>query len=106
MLLYDPLGDLVSLDGATGNTPERSVVTNPAQGIWTVRVEAVEVYKTDLFRLYLNTKSQNSSSYSKEKINHQQPPFDIIAPHPASDSILGSADDTASPFTIWLPIVP
>jgi subtilisin family serine protease len=106
MLLYDPLGDLVSLDGATGNTPERAVVSDPAQGIWTVHVEAVEVYKTDLFRLYLNTKNQNSSSYSKENFNHQQPPFDIIAPHPASDSILGSADDTASPFTIWLPIVP
>lgn len=106
MLLYDPLGDLVSLDGATGNTPERAVVTNPEPGTWTVRVEAIEVYKTDLFRLYLKTKSQNSTSDTKENINYQLPPFDIIAPQPTTDSDLGTADDTSSPYNIWLPIVP
>ena len=106
MLVYDPDGNLVSLDGATGNTPERAVITDPNPGIWTIHIEAIEVYKTDLFRLYLKTEYRNSASDSKKMINHLVPPFDIITQHPVTDSILGTADDTATPYIIWLPIVP
>lgn len=106
MLVYDPLGVLIPQDGATGNTPERAVITDPVPGVWTVQIEAVEVYKTDLFQLYLKTENRNSVSESKENINYQLPPFDIIAPQPATDSNLGTADDTAISYNIWLPIVP
>jgi len=34
MLVYDPEDNLVSLDGATGNTPERAVILDPSPGIW------------------------------------------------------------------------
>lgn len=106
MLVYDPDGSLISLDGATGNTPERAVITDPSPGIWTIQIAAIEVYKTDLFRLYLKTEYRNSTSDSKKMINHLVPPFDIITQHPVTDSILGTADDTAIPHIIWLPIVP
>jgi hypothetical protein len=106
MLVYDPDGSLVSLDGATGNTPERAVITDPSPGIWTIQIAAIEVYKTDLFRLYLKTEYRNSTSDSKKMINHLVPPFDIITQHPVTDSILGTADDTVTPYNIWLPIVP
>jgi serine protease AprX len=55
MLIYDPDGSLTSLDGATGNTPEQAVITNPIPGTWIVQIEAIEVYKTDQFALYLST---------------------------------------------------
>lgn len=55
MLIYDPDSGLTSLDGATGNTPERAEITNPIPGTWIVQIEAIEVYKTDQFALYLNT---------------------------------------------------
>jgi hypothetical protein len=106
MLIYDPTGNLVSLDGATDNTPERAVITDPDPGTWTIRIGAIEMYDTDLFLLYLNTEYRNSTSDSKEMINHLVPPFDIITQHPVIDSILGTADDTATPYNIWLPIVP
>ncbi|MBE9473737.1 MAG: S8 family serine peptidase [Chloroflexi bacterium] len=106
MLVYDPDGNLVSLDGATGNTPERAVITDPVPGIWTIRIEAIEVYKTDLFRLNLKTEYRNSASNSKKMISHLVPPFDIITQHPVIESILGTADDTATTYIIWLPIIP
>ena len=106
MLVYDPDGNLVSLDGATGNTPERAVITGPSPGIWTIRIEAVEVYKTDLFRLYLQTDDQQSAADSNEISDRQQFPFDIITQHPVLEPILGTADDTAKTYNIWLPIIP
>jgi hypothetical protein len=50
------------------------------------------VYKTDLFRLYLQTEPH--------------PQFDIISQHPASESIPGTGDDTTSSHIIWLPLIP
>jgi subtilisin family serine protease len=102
LLVFDPAGNLVSLDGATGNTPERAVIIDPVPGTWTICIEAIEVYKTDLFRLFL----KNSTSDSQEMINHLVPPFDIIAQHPSTDPFSGTADDSATPYIIWLPILP
>jgi hypothetical protein len=106
MLVYDPDGNLVSLDGATGNTPERAVITGPSPGIWTIHIEAVEVYKTDLFRLYLQIDYQQSTADSNEISDRQQFSFDIITQHPVIDPILGTADDTATTYNIWLPFIP
>jgi hypothetical protein len=106
MLVYDPAGNLVSLDGATGNTPERAVISDPSPGIWTIHIEAVEVYKTDLFRLYLQTDYQQSTADSNEISDRQQFPFDIITQHPVTEPILGTADDTIKTYNIWLPIIP
>ena len=106
MLVYDPDGNLVSLDGATGNTPERAVITGPSPGIWTIHIVAVEVYKTDLFRLYLQTDYQQSTADSNEISDRQQFSFDIITQHPVIDPILGTADDTATTYNIWLPFIP
>jgi serine protease AprX len=55
MLIFDPSGSLTSLAGATGSAPERVVIYDPTPGTWTVQIEAIEVYKTDQFTLYLNT---------------------------------------------------
>lgn len=106
MLVYDPDGNLVSRDGATGNTPERAVITGPSPGIWTIHIEAVEVYKIDLFRLYLQTDNQQSTADSNEISVRQQSSFDIITQHPVIEPILGTADDTAKTYNIWLPFVP
>jgi len=40
LLIFDPKENLVSLDGATWNAPERVIITDPAPGTWTVQVEA------------------------------------------------------------------
>jgi hypothetical protein len=48
-------GELVSLDGATFNAPERAVIDSPIPGIWYVLVYGYEMYKDDRFRLYLTT---------------------------------------------------
>jgi subtilisin family serine protease len=106
MLVYDPAGNLISADGATGNTPERSVIIDPVPGTWTIVIEAIEVYKTDLFRLYLKTEDKKSTPDSREVNNHLVPPFDIITQHPATESLPGAAVDTTTPYIIWLPVVP
>ena len=59
MLILNPNGEVVSFDGATGNTPERAIITDPEPGIWTVYIEAIEVYKTDQFSLYVKTEKLN-----------------------------------------------
>lgn len=92
LLLYQPDGNLASSDGATWNAPERVVIADPVPGIWKVQIEAREVYKTDLFRLYLQTEPD--------------PQFDIISQHPATESNPGTGDDTTSSHIIWLPIIP
>lgn len=53
MLILNPVGQIASYDGATGNTPERAIITDPEPGLWTIYIEAIEVYKTDQFSLYL-----------------------------------------------------
>ncbi|MGB3701211.1 MAG: S8 family serine peptidase [Anaerolineales bacterium] len=99
MLVFDPDQNLVSLEGATWNAPERAVISDPAPGVWRVQIEAREIYKTDLFRLYLKTESNQEN-------DPQSSDFDIITKHPATDFIPGTGDDTAIPYIIWLPIVP
>lgn len=96
LLIFNPKENLVSLDGMTWNAPERVVITDPAPGTWTVQVEAREIYRTDLFRLYLQTESGSESDAQ----------FDIISQHPPSESNPGTGDDTTPPYSIWLPIVP
>jgi hypothetical protein len=92
LLLYNPNQKLASSDGATWNAPERVVITGPMPGIWRVQIEASEVYKTDLFRLYVQIEPD--------------PQFDIISQQPASESSPGTGDDTTPSHIIWLPIIP
>lgn len=56
MLLFDPDFNLVSLDGATLNAPERIVVEDPVAGTWYVYIEGFEMYFKDHFKLFLKTK--------------------------------------------------
>jgi serine protease AprX len=95
LLVLDPDQQLASQDGITWNAPERVVISDPEPGTWSIQVEAREIYRTDLFRLFLQTES-GSGDISQ---------FDIISQHPATDSSTGTGDDTASPNTIWLPIL-
>jgi len=53
MLIFDPSFDLVSVDGATGNAPERAVIDFPAAGTWYILIDAYEMYKPDNYDLYL-----------------------------------------------------
>lgn len=53
MLIYDPDSNLVSLDGATQNSPERAVIENPVPGTWTVVIDGYEMYVKDNFKLML-----------------------------------------------------
>jgi subtilisin family serine protease len=48
-------GELVSLDGATLNAPERATIHSPKEGLWFVLVHGFEVYRPDIFELYLTT---------------------------------------------------
>ncbi|MCA9924750.1 MAG: S8 family serine peptidase, partial [Anaerolineales bacterium] len=53
MFVYDPAFNLVSLDGATFNAPERAVITNPTAGTWYVFVDGYEMYRTDRYKLFV-----------------------------------------------------
>lgn len=53
MLLYDPAFNLVSLDGATGNAPERASVEAPAAGTWYVLINGYQVERRDRFSLFV-----------------------------------------------------
>jgi hypothetical protein len=54
MYFFDPQGDFVfQFDGATGNAPERSVIVDPVPGTWYVLIESYEMYKPDLYELFL-----------------------------------------------------
>lgn len=55
MFVYDPYFNLVSLAGATGNAPERAIIDTPAPGTWYIYVDAYEVYRPDLYNLFLST---------------------------------------------------
>jgi subtilisin family serine protease len=56
MVIFDPDGNVASLDGATLNAPERAVIEDPAPGTWYVYIEGYEMYRKDYFRLFLKTK--------------------------------------------------
>jgi hypothetical protein len=53
MLIFDPDSNLVSLDGATQNSPERAVIEDPVPGTWTVVIDGYEMYVKDNFKLML-----------------------------------------------------
>ena len=106
MLIYDPAGVLASSDGATGNTPEQAVINNPVPGTWTINIEAIELYKPDVFRLFMETETLDSTSNFKGMLRYLPSPFDIIAQQPAADSFPGRVDDTTSTYIIWLPFLP
>lgn len=53
MFIYDPDSNLVSQDGATGNSPERALIEDPVPGTWLVQIEGTEMYFEDNFTLML-----------------------------------------------------
>lgn len=53
MYLLDANGQLLSLDGATANSPERIVLESPAAGNYYLFIDAFELYKTDQYKLYM-----------------------------------------------------
>jgi hypothetical protein len=53
MLVYTPDFSLASIEGATGNAPERATITAPTAGTWYVVVDAYEVYLPDYYGLYM-----------------------------------------------------
>lgn len=95
LLVFNPEQELASQDGVTWNAPEQVVISDPSPGTWRVQVEAREIYRTDLFRLFLQTESGSGDKSQ----------FDIISQHPATDTFTGTGDDTSSPYTFWLPIL-
>jgi hypothetical protein len=54
MIIFDPTFALASIDGATGNAPERAIIDAPMPGIWYVLIDGYEVFKPDNYDLYLN----------------------------------------------------
>jgi hypothetical protein len=55
MVIVSPVGEIVSLDGATLNAPERAVINSPVPGTLFVLVQGFELYRPDMFELYLTT---------------------------------------------------
>ncbi len=53
LLVFNPNFDLVSIDGATLNAPERAVIQAPVAGTWWVLIDAYEVWKPDNYDLFL-----------------------------------------------------
>jgi hypothetical protein len=96
LLVFDEEGTLVSTDGMSWNAPERVIISDPSHGTWKVQVEAREVYKSDLFRLFLEIESGIG----------EEEQFDIISQHPLPDSSSGTGNDTDPPYTFWLPLIP
>ena len=54
MLIFNPDGDLVNWDGATGSAPERAIIAAPEAGTWYVLVDGYQVFKPDNWDLFLN----------------------------------------------------
>ena len=55
MVILGPDYNPVSLHGATLNAPERAVINSPVSGTWFVLVHGFELYRPDIFELYLTT---------------------------------------------------
>ena len=53
MYIFDPEFHLVSVDGATGNAPERSIIEEPVPGWWYVYIDGEGVDKSDNYDLFL-----------------------------------------------------
>jgi hypothetical protein len=54
MLIINPDGYLVNVDGATGSAPERAIIAAPEAGTWYVLIDGYEVFKPDNWDLFLN----------------------------------------------------
>lgn len=61
MIIFDPTFALASVDGATGNAPERATIENPAPGTWYVLLDGYEVNKPDNYDLYLTLDGEAES---------------------------------------------
>jgi hypothetical protein len=57
LVVFDPDFNLVSLGGATLNAPERAVVEYPIAGTWQIYVQGYEMYRPDVFKLFVRTES-------------------------------------------------
>jgi len=57
MLLFDPEFNLATLNGASLNAPERSVISEPMAGTWYVYIYGTEMYWPDHFKLFRNLES-------------------------------------------------
>lgn len=55
LYVFDSDFNLLSLDGATGNAPERIVLNAPAEGTYYILVDGFELYNPDHFKVYLKT---------------------------------------------------
>ena len=55
MVILGPDYNPVSLDGATLNAPERAVINSPMPGTLFVLIHGFELYRPDIFELYLTT---------------------------------------------------
>jgi len=56
MFILDPGFNQVLLAGATGNAPERAMITDPAPGTWYVYIVGCEMYRPDRYWLYVQIK--------------------------------------------------
>jgi len=52
MILFGPGGEYI-VDGATGNAPERAIISTPTAGTWYILINGYELYKPDNYDLYL-----------------------------------------------------
>lgn len=46
MVIFSPEEEIVAMDGATLNAPERATIDSPTQGLWFVLVYGFELYVT------------------------------------------------------------
>lgn len=56
LLIFDPDGILVSVDGATMNAPERAILDAPKAGTWWLLIMGYEVNKPDNLDLFMKLK--------------------------------------------------
>ena len=56
MVILDPGSNQALLAGATGNAPERAVITDPTPGTWYVYIVGGEMYRPDHYKLYVHIK--------------------------------------------------
>jgi hypothetical protein len=53
MIIFSPDFGSYSIDGATGNAPERAIIQAPSPGTWWVLIDGYEIHKTDNYDLFL-----------------------------------------------------
>lgn len=55
LYVFDPDFNLLSVDGATLNSPERVVIEAPAEGTYFILVDGFELFEPDTFQVYVKT---------------------------------------------------